>query len=96
MTKPLVLARAEWDLEDFHDYFENEQEGVVAKFIDAFQRGLDRIDQFPERYARYLRAVRICPLEPLKWAHSIEYSRTKFTFSAFWTCVKARGRFAAR
>ncbi len=64
MSQIIVLAGAEWDLEDWQDFFEARQTGLGEKFILAFRLGVERIAQFPRRYAKHWRNVRVCPLRP--------------------------------
>ena len=66
MNQVKLLARAEWDLEDLQDYFEAQQIGLGIDFVRAFRQGIERIAQFPRRYAKHWGAIRICPLRPFK------------------------------
>ena len=66
MSQITILARAERDLEDWQDYLEAQKDGLAADFVLAVQQGIERISQFPRRYAKYWRNVRICPLRPFK------------------------------
>lgn len=68
MTKITVLARAEWDLDDWQEHFEAQEfdPDLGEKFLLAFDQGVERIRQFPRGYGKYWRDVRICPLHPFK------------------------------
>jgi hypothetical protein len=66
MTRINVLARAEWDLEDWQMQFDAIQTGLSDKLMTAFRKGIERIRQFPRRYAVYRRSIRICPLRPFQ------------------------------
>jgi plasmid stabilization system protein ParE len=61
-----IALGARWDLEEIHDDLEARERGLGKRLVRQFQAGLERIQQFPRRYARHLGSVRICRLTPFK------------------------------
>ncbi len=60
--KLVVLETAERDVADITAFLECRESGLGNRFVLEFQRALNRIKEFPERYSLYSRRIRLCPL----------------------------------
>jgi hypothetical protein len=58
----IVFDAAEQDVAEIRAFLQGRRPGLGERFLNEFERSLNRIRQFPERYALYSRRVRLCPL----------------------------------
>lgn len=54
-----ITRGARSDLEEIHDQLEAQREGLGKTMVLRFQQSLERIEQFPRRYAKQLGNIRV-------------------------------------
>jgi len=75
----IVRALAELEIQEIAMWYEDQQEGVGFKFLDAIDQSFERIQQFPELYAIVDGDVRRALLRRFPFAVYYRIERDKVT-----------------